>query len=129
MFTWPRHPGYIFTSVTLWAAFLVCLPALSWARQTGQDSAVIWSLAAFPGLSVLIQFWLAYRLIARQDEFARGLTAKRVMAAGGVTLAIVTGWSVAEQFAGAPLVPMWLAYPLFWGLFGAATPLIRDSRA
>lgn len=129
MFTWPRHTGYIFTSVTLWAAFLVCLPALPWAAHTGQGSAVLWMLAAIPGLTVVIQFWLAYRLIARQDEFARGLTAKRMMAAAGLTIALVCSWSVAEPFVSAPHVPMWLAYPLFWSLFGAVTPLIRDSRA
>jgi len=88
---------------------------------------LIWVLSAVPGITVIIQFILAYQLIARQDEFARGVTAKRMIVAGGITLALVTGWSVAEQYANVPAIPMWLAYPLFWSFFAIVTPIVSDS--
>ncbi len=129
MFTWPKSPGYVVTAVILWGLFLADLYALCWARQAGWPAIALWGLAAAPGLIAAQQFYLAYRLIARQDEFARALTSKRMIAAAGLTIAIATGWSVAEQFAAAPQVPMWLMYPLFWSLFAMVTPVIQDTRA
>jgi len=128
MFTWPKNPGYVVIAVVLWSLFLADLYVLCWGRQAGWSRETLWGLAAAPGLIVAQQFYLAYRLIARQDEFARGLTAKRIIAAGGLTIALATGWSVAEQFAGAPVIPMWLMYPLFWSLFAVVTPIIQDSQ-
>lgn len=128
MFTWPNNLSYRLWAVGLWGLFLVDLVILSWARQTGVAPPVLWFLAAIPGASVLAQFYLAYRLVAAQDEFVRALTAKRMFAAAGLTIALATGWSVAEQFVGAPHVPLWLMYPFFWSAFAGVTPLIRDSR-
>ena len=128
MFTWPSSWTYRISAVTLWCLFLMSLVCLTWERHFGAPAPVLWVLAAVPGLTVIIQFYLAYRLIARQDEFARALTAKRVMAAGGLTIAVATGWSVAEQFAAAPHVPTWLIYPFFWSAFALATPFINDTQ-
>jgi hypothetical protein len=127
MFTWPNSLAYRLWAVSLWSLFLLDLIALSWARRVGLPAPILWTLAAFPGASVLLQFYLAYRLVSRQDEFVRALTAKRMIAAGGLTIALATGWSVAEQFVAAPNVPLWLMYPFFWSAFAAVTPLIRDS--
>jgi hypothetical protein len=127
MFTWPNSLAYRLWAVSLWSLFLLDLIALSWARRVGLPAPFLWTLAAFPGASVLVQFVLAYRLVSRQDEFVRALTAKRMIAAGGLTIALATGWSVAEQFVAAPNVPLWLMYPFFWSAFAAVTPLIRDS--
>ena len=127
MFTWPNSLAYRLWAIGLWSCFLLDLIALAWARQAGLPAPILWTLAAIPGASVLAQFYLAYRLVSRQDEFVRALTAKRMMAAAGLTIALATGWAVAEQFVAAPNVPLWLMYPFFWSAFAAVTPLIRDS--
>ena len=58
----------------------------------------------------------------------RALTVKRMVAAAGLSITLATAWSVLE-LAGLPHLPAWLIYPLFWGVFGLVTPVIRDSRA
>ena len=128
MVTWPASLGYRVTAVTLWVLFLAAIYALALARVWGLPSWAIPALTAVPAATVVLQFVLAYRLIAAQDEFSRAVTAKRVLVAAGLTIAATVGVSVAEQFAGAPQVPMWLDYPLFWSIFVLVTPVIRDSR-
>jgi hypothetical protein len=127
---WPASRPYVLISVLLWAFFLFTIAALSWATGAGTvPLPAVWALALVHAASVAGQFALAYRLVARQDEFVRAITAKRVIAAAGVTITIAVFTGVAEQFLGAPRLPMWLVYPLFWGAFGIVTPLIRTSRA
>ena len=75
-----------------------------------------------------IQFIAAYRLIARQDEYVRALTAKRIIAGTGLTITAAVLYGLAQQFLGAPSMPMWILYPLFWGLFGVVTPFVQDTR-
>lgn len=125
---WPSSPSYWFGTAANWAIFLLAVVLLTWASGPGG-----WSAPALGAVILLLvasvagQFVAAYRLIARQDEFIRGITAKRMVAAAGlaITLAVLCG--LAQQFLGMPHVPMWLIYPLFWGAFGMVTPFIRTS--
>jgi len=128
MFTWPKNAAYTTTALILWGLFLACIYALELAKAKGWPQTTVVALSAVPALTVVIQFVLAYRLIARQDEFTRALTAKRILVAAGLTIAIAVGISVGQGYAGLPYFPMWLIYPAFWGLFGMVTPVIRDSR-
>jgi len=128
MYTWPKNAAYTTTALVLWGIFLACIYALELAKAQDWPQATVIALSAIPALTVLIQFMLAYRLIARQDEFTRALTAKRILAAAGVTITIAVGISVGQAYARLPYFPMWLIYPAFWGLFGMVTPVIRDSR-
>jgi hypothetical protein len=129
MFSWPYSKSYIWSSIILWALFLMALMAVVYGRSVGWPVTVLWSLALVPALTVLIQAILAYRLVSHQDEFIRGLTARRMVVALGLTLVVVAAWSPLEEFFGLPHVPMWLIYPLFWGLFGVVSPFIRGSVA
>ena len=126
---WPRSWPYTIGSVVNWGLFLFAVWLLAWGSGDGRLPApALWAVALIVVLSVAIQFFAAYRLIARQDEYIRAITAKRIIAATGLTVTAAVSWGLAEQFLGAPLLPMWVVYPLFWGLFGAVSPLVRDSR-
>ncbi len=124
---WPSSRPYVIGSVANWAMFLFALWLLTWGSGRLPEPAQ-WAIVLLLTASVAAQFVAAYRLVARQDEFIRAINIKRIVAATGLTItaAVLTGLS--EQFLGMPNVPMWVAYPLFWGLFGIVTPFIRDTR-
>ncbi len=127
--TWPRYRPYVIQSLLLWGFFLASLALLGWGSGAGRwPVAALAALALVHAASVGLQFALAYRLIARQDEFVRALTAKRMIAAAGLTITIAVLVGLAEQFLGLRHLPMWLVYPLFWGAFGMVTPFIESTR-
>jgi hypothetical protein len=125
--SWPGGWRYALGAVVSWLLFLSALYALLVGRAVGWPTTTLWALALVPATTVALQFFAAYRLIAAQDEFVRALTAKRMIVAAGLAITIATAWSVSEM-VGLPPLPAWLIYPLFWGLFGLVTPLIRGSR-
>ncbi len=122
---WPRSPLYIILSSLNWLAFIATVALLTWVALPFE---VVVAAIVMVGASVVGQFAAAYRLVAAQDEFVRGITAKRVIAAAGLTIAVAVVWGLSEQFLGARDLPMWVIYPLFWGAFGIVTPFIRDTR-
>lgn len=125
---WPQSRPYVIGSLANWLLFLATLYLL--ARLSGPDgwpAPALWAIAVLHASSVAGQFYVAYRLIARQDEYIRGITIKRMIAAAGGTITAAVFWGVAQQFLGASSVPLWIVYPLFWGVFGMVTPLIRTS--
>ncbi|MBU6297268.1 MAG: hypothetical protein KGJ79_14795 [Alphaproteobacteria bacterium] len=129
MVTWPNNVTYTLSSVVLWLAFLGALVALGIGRGLGWPEAALWALALTPAATVLIQTILAYRQVARADEFVRAVIVKRMIIATGLTLVLACAWSPLEEFLGLPHLPAWLIYPLFWGMFGVVSPFIRGSVA
>ena len=126
---WPGHRPYLVQTLLLWGFFLASLLALSWGSgRGGWPVAALAALALVQAASVGLQFTLAYRLIARQDEFVRAITVKRMIAAAGLTLTVAVLVGLAEQFLGLRHLPMWLVYPLFWGALGMVTPFIGSSK-
>lgn len=126
---WPWTRRYVMGSLANWAAFLFAIYLLARAAAgDGLSAPVVWACALALAVSVAAQFVAAYRLIARQDEFVRWITAKRMIAAAGLTITIAVLWGVAEQFLALPDAPLWVVYPFFWGAIGLVTPFIRDSR-
>jgi hypothetical protein len=109
-----------------WLLFLALLVAVPVAREQSWPRALVALLALAPTVIAALQFYVAYRVVAAQDEFVRGLFAKRMLVAGALVILVATAWSGAELL-GASHLPAWLLYPLFWGLFGAVTPLIKGS--
>jgi hypothetical protein len=126
---WPASRTYVVWSSANWLMFLAAVAFLTWSERSRllPDYAV-WALVLFVSGTVAAQFLAAYRLVAGQDEYVRGITAKRGIAAGGVTIAAAVLWGLAAQFLGVPEAPMWVVYPLFWGAFGIVTPFIRTSQ-
>ena len=126
--SWPRSARYVILSSANWLMFLAAVAFLTWGRARADlpDAAVV-AILAVVGASVVAQFVAAYRLVATQDEFVRGITAKRVIAAAGVTITAAVLWGLAQQFLDVRPVPMWIVYPFFWGAFGLVTPFVRDT--
>jgi hypothetical protein len=126
--SWPANGRYVFGALGAWALFLASVVGVAVGRNAGWPRAALMVLALVPAITVALQFRAAYRLISAQDEFVRALTVKRMVVAAGGSITLATAWSVLE-LAGLPHLPAWLIYPLFWGLFGVVTPMIRDTRA
>ncbi len=126
---WPASRTYVAGSVAAWGLFLLAIYVLAWGSEAGRlPAGVLWTIAVAVAASVAVQFVAAYRLIARQDEYIRGITAKRIIAAAGLSITMAVFWGIADQFLGAPRLPVWILYPFFWGALGIVTPFIRDSR-
>ena len=126
---WPRSWPYTIGTIANWAIFLFAVWLLGWGSGGGRlPQLALWAIVLALAALVAIQFVAAYRLIARQDEYVRAITVKRIVAATGLTLTAAVPCGLAQQFLATPMVPMWVVYPLFWGLFGAVTPFIRDTR-
>src|SRR3982751_1490527 len=84
---WPRSKTYIVGTVVMWLLFLSTIALLSWGSQEGRlPPWGLWTIALLHAASVAGQFVAAYRLIARQDEFIRAITVKRMIAATGLTI-------------------------------------------
>ena len=126
--SWPTNWRYTCGAIGGWALFLASVVGVAIGKDAGWPPAGLIALAAVPAVAVALQFRAAYRLISAQDEFVRALTVKRMVVAAGASITLATAWSVME-LAGLPHLPAWLIYPLFWGLFGVVTPMIRDARA
>jgi hypothetical protein len=124
----PGGKGYVFGAVGGWLLFLTTMVFAAMGRQRGWPAPLVDIAAAAPAVIAAAQFFTAYRLVGRQDEFVRSLFAKRMLIAAALTVVLATAWSSAELM-GAPHLPAWLLYPLIWGLFGALTPLVRGTRA
>jgi hypothetical protein len=124
---WPASRAYTLGAVARWLLFLGGVALLAWADDRMPPAARV-AVALVLAASVAWQFADAYRLIARQDEFIRGITAKRIIVAAGLTLTVAVLWGLLQQFVGGHDGPIWILYPLFWGVFGLVTPFIRDSR-
>ena len=125
---WPRSRRYVIWSSLNWIGFIAAVAFLTWAGKHIPDP-IVWAIVLLVAGTVAGQFFAAYRLVAGQDEYIRGITAKRVIAAAGLTISVAACWGLAEQFLAVPEVPMWVAYPFFWGAFGIVTPFIRDTHA
>ena len=126
---WPSSRPYVIGSAIAWLLFLATIWLLSVGTEgTRLPFVILVAVAVLLAASVAGQFYAAYRLVARQDEYIRGITAKRMIAAAGVTITIAVLVGTAEQFLGLRDLPMWLVYPFFWGAFGMVTPFITDTR-
>jgi hypothetical protein len=127
MFAWPKSPAYMFTSIALWLVFLAAIFGVTWGKYNGWPDLALWALALVPAVTVVIQTSMAYSLISKQDEFVRALIAKRMLAATGASITVVVAYAPFQQLLNAPEVPAWVIYPMFWGLFGILSGIIRDG--
>jgi hypothetical protein len=106
---------------------IVCLTAI-----TGLFDGIIgkptgWILAVVVSLPIMGQIWSTLDLMRESDEFVRAVTARQFIIASGLAMAGATLWGFGETFAGAPHIPAWMVYPLFWGAFGCVAPFVKSS--
>jgi putative oxidoreductase len=90
---------------------------------------VAWALALAVAAPVAGQIWATLMLMRDSDEFVRALVAKLFILSAGIAMALATAWGFGESYAGAPHIPAWLIYPLFWVVFGLVAPFVRSSQS
>jgi len=85
-------------------------------------------LALGVAVPVACQIWAVLPWLRDSDEFFRTMTAKRFLAATGLTIAVASAWGFQELYAQAPHISAAMIYPLFWAAFALVTPFVRSTR-
>ncbi len=125
---WPGDRQYVVGTWISMGFYALAILGLSWAIPEGLLSGPLMYLAILtPSLAIAGQLWVTMRFLGRVDEYVRGVTTKRFLAAAMLACIVATTWGFFETYAHAPHLPGWLVYPLFWGMFGVVTPFIRTS--
>jgi hypothetical protein len=125
---WPNSSRYTLFSVGLWLVFLVALLAIEFALARDWTAQVRFGLACVPFITVVLQFRLSWATLMAQDEIVRGVHAERFLIAVATTLFVAIAYSTMPRAIGAPELPIWIIYPLFWGVLGIVATL-RDRAA
>jgi hypothetical protein len=120
-----RYVAVTFAAMGVYAAMNVAAIA---GVLDGLPRPALIAFAVLVTIPVAVQIWATIVAMRDSDEYVRAVMAKRFIVAAGAAFAIAAAWGFAESFADAPHLPAWLVYPLFWGLYGVVTPLVRDSR-
>lgn len=126
----PAHKRYVIRTMAFMVPYmLICVAAMGGAFDEVIGKPAGWILAIVVSAPVIGQIWATLALIRDSDEYVRAMTARQFIIATGIALAGATLWGFGETFAGAPHLPAWLVYPLFWGAFGCIAPFVQSSRA
>jgi hypothetical protein len=86
-----------------------------------------YAAAASQAVPVAGAIWVFLRYMDTLDEYLRPLMTKRFVTATGLTLFICTAWGFLEQYMAAPHMPLYLVYPLLWGMFAITTVFYRSE--
>lgn len=124
----PAHRRYIIRTMAFMTPYvLVCVAAMGgvFDEVIGKPSG--WVLAAAVSAPVIGQIWTTLSLMRESDEFLRAVVAKQFILSAGAAMAVATLWGFGESFAGAPHLPAWLVYAVFWACYGVIAPFIRSS--
>lgn len=125
-----KSPGARYTiGMTIWMALYVAalFGSITLIQSQAPTGPLLYVLAVLPALPIggTILTFLAY--IEHVDEYLRAVLVKRFIIATGLTLFICTAWGFLENNAGAHHFSLYLVYPLFWGLFGATSLILRKA--
>lgn len=74
---------------------------------------------------VVGQIWALLDCMRTADEYIARFLARIFILAAGLTIATFASWGFAEAYVGAPHIPGWFVYPLFWWFYGISWPIIR----
>lgn len=126
----PAHRRYVIRTFAFMAPYVaICVAMMTTdAFDEVMNRPAGWVLAAAVAAPVVGQLWATLALMRESDEFVRMLTAKQFIVAAGLAMAVAVFWGFGETLAGAPHLPAWLVYPLFWAAYGLVAPFIRQTR-
>lgn len=125
----PAHKRYVMRTMAFMGGYVaVQIATITGAFDGIQGTPTAWILAAVVTAPVIGQLWATLALMNDSDEFMRALTAKQFILATFFTMAVATLWGFGESFAGAPHIPLWVIYPLFWACFGVVAPFVRTTK-
>ena len=126
----PAHRRSVLRTFAFVAPYVaICVAMIFGAFDDIEGRPAAWILAAALSAPVIGQLWATLSLMRESDEFVRALTARQFIVATGLTFAAAVFWGFGETLAGAPHIPAWLIYPLFWAFYGVCAPFIRTTRA
>ena len=125
-----KSPSARYTiGMTIWMVLYVAalFGSITLIQSQAPTGPLLYVLAVLPALPIggTILTFLDY--IERVDEYLRAILVRRFIIATGLTLFICTAWGFLENNAGAHQVSLYLVYPLFWGLFGATSLILRKA--
>jgi hypothetical protein len=125
-----KSPGARYTiGMTIWMALYAAalFGSITLIQSQAPTGPLLYLLAVLPALPIggTILTFLAY--IERVDEYLRAILVKRFIIATGLTLFICTAWGFMESNANAHHFSLYLVYPLFWGLFGLTSLIMRRA--
>lgn len=125
-----KSPGARYAiGMTIWMVLYVAalFGSITLIQSQAPTGPLLYVLAVLPALPIggTILTFLDY--IERVDEYLRAILVRRFIIATGLTLFICTAWGFLENNAGAHQVSLYLVYPLFWGLFGATSLILRKA--
>lgn len=124
----PAHRRYVVRTMAFMIPYvLICLTAIGGVFDEVIGKPAGWVLAAAVSAPVIGQIWATLALMRESDEFVRAVVAKQFILSAGAAMAVATLWGFGESFAGAPHLPAWLVYAVFWACYGAIAPFIRSS--
>lgn len=124
----PAHRRYVIRTFAFMVPYVaICLATMTSAFDEVVGKPAGWVLAAAVSAPIAGQIWATLSLMRESDEFVRAVTAKQFIVSAGIAMVGATLWGFGETFAGAPHLPAWLVYPLFWAAYGAVAPFIRAS--
>lgn len=125
----PAHKRYLVRTMAFMVPYVaICIAMMTTdAFDEVMDKPAGWVLAAAVAAPVIGQIWATMSLMRESDEFVRAVTAKQFILAAGGAMAVAVFWGFGESFAGAPHLPAWLIYPLFWAAYVVVSPFIRAS--
>lgn len=86
-----------------------------------------WLFALAAAAPIVGHIWAVLTYMRDSDEFVGGLMARRFVIATGIAIALVSGWGLMEEYAGAVHFPVIMLYPLLWAAFGFVTPFVRST--
>lgn len=124
------HRRYVIRTFAFMVPYVVvCFAAMGSVFDEVVGKPAGWVLAVAVSAPVIGQIWATLALMRESDEFVSAVTARSFIVAAGLAMAGATLWGFGETFAGAPHLPAWLVYPLFWGLYGCVAPFVQRSNA
>lgn len=126
----PAGRRYVLRTMAFMVPYVaICVAAMGGVFDELIGKPAAWLLALAVSAPVVGQIWATLSLMRESDEFVRALIARIFILATGLAFAIASVWGFGESFAGAPHLPAWLIYPLFWGCFGLVSPFVRSTNA
>lgn len=122
------HRRYVIRTMAFMTPYvLVCVAAIGGVFDEVIGKPAGWVLAAAVSAPVIGQIWSTLALMRESDEFVRALVAKQFILSAGAAMAVAVLWGFGESFAGAPHLPAWLVYAVFWACYGVIAPFIKSS--
>lgn len=106
------------------AALFASIYAIKTYHPTGP---LLYGLAVLPALPIGGSIYVFVTYMDAVDEYVRSVLTKRFVIATGLTLFLCAAWGFIEENAGAHHFSLYLVYPLFWGMFGLASAVLRKA--